>query len=36
MGGGGHSSVIKHFSIIGKALGSIPSHCRKKGGEGGQ
>lgn len=27
--------MIKHFSIIGKAVGSIPHHCRKKGGRGG-
>lgn len=27
--------MIKHFSVIDKALSSISSHCRKKGGEGG-
>lgn len=32
--GEGRSSVIKHFSVIDKALSSLSSHCRKKGEKG--
>lgn len=28
------SSVIKHFSVIDKALSSISSHCKKEGEKG--